>query len=31
VRIAIDFFNWDLETHDTSWRLSVHDVKREEP
>lgn len=31
VRIAIDFFNWDLEAHGTSWRLSVHDVKGEQP
>lgn len=23
VRLAIDFFNWDLEAHGESWRLSV--------
>src|SRR5262245_40446684 len=25
LRIAADFFNWDLEAHGQSWRLSVHD------
>ena len=23
VRIAVDFFNWDLQTHGQTWRLSV--------
>jgi hypothetical protein len=23
VRIAVDFFNWDLETHGHAWRLGV--------
>jgi hypothetical protein len=26
LRIAADFFNWDLEAHGQSWRLSVHDT-----
>jgi hypothetical protein len=26
LRIAADFFNWDLEAHGQSWRLSVHDA-----
>jgi hypothetical protein len=26
LRIATDFFNWDLEAHGQSWRLSVHDA-----
>jgi hypothetical protein len=25
LRIATDFFNWDLEAHGQSWRLGVHD------
>jgi hypothetical protein len=26
LRIATDFFNWDLEAHGQAWRLSVHDA-----
>jgi hypothetical protein len=26
LRIATDFFNWDLEAHGQSWRLAVHDA-----
>ena len=26
LRIATDFFNWDLEAHDQTWRLSVQDT-----
>jgi hypothetical protein len=26
LKIAADFFNWDLEAHGQSWRLSVHDT-----
>jgi hypothetical protein len=26
LRIAADFFNWDLEAHGQSWRLSFHDT-----
>jgi hypothetical protein len=29
LRIATDFFNWDLEAHGQSWRLSVHDTQVE--
>jgi hypothetical protein len=29
LRIATDFFNWDLEAHGQSWRLSVHDAQLE--
>ena len=27
LRIATDFFNWDLEAHGQSWRLGVHDAQ----
>jgi hypothetical protein len=30
LRIATDFFNWDLEAHGQSWRLSVHDAHVEQ-
>jgi hypothetical protein len=30
LRIAADFFNWDLEAHGQSWRLSVHDAQVEQ-
>jgi len=30
LRIATDFFNWDLEAHGNSWRLSVHDTNLEQ-
>jgi len=30
LRIASDFFNWDLEAHGQSWRLSVHDPQVEQ-
>ena len=30
LRIATDFFNWDLEAHGKSWRLSVHDASVEQ-
>ena len=30
LRIATDFFNWDLEAHGKSWRLSVHDANVEQ-
>ena len=26
LRIATDFFNWDLEAHGQTWRLGVHDA-----
>jgi hypothetical protein len=26
LRIATDFFNWDLEAHGQTWRLGVHEV-----
>jgi len=26
LRIAADFFNWDLEAHGQSWRLAIEDV-----
>jgi hypothetical protein len=26
LRIATDFFNWDLEAHGQPWRLSVQDT-----
>jgi hypothetical protein len=26
LRIATDFFNWDLEAHGQHWRLSAHDA-----
>lgn len=29
LRIATDFFNWDLEAHGQSWRLNVHDTAAE--
>jgi len=29
LRIATDFYNWDLEAHGQSWRLSVHDTDTE--
>jgi len=31
LRIAADFFNWDLEAHGQAWRLSVHDTRVEHP
>jgi hypothetical protein len=30
LRIASDFFNWDLEAHGQDWRLSVHDANVEQ-
>ena len=30
LRIATDFFNWDLEAHGQSWRLGVHDAHVEQ-
>jgi len=30
LRIATDFFNWDLEAHGQVWRLSVHDAHAEQ-
>jgi hypothetical protein len=30
LRIATDFFNWDLEAHGQAWRLSVHDAHVEQ-
>ena len=27
LRIATDFFNWDLEAHGQAWRLGVHDAQ----
>ena len=30
LRIATDFFNWDLEAHGQTWRLSVHDAHVEQ-
>jgi hypothetical protein len=30
LRIATDFFNWDLEAHGQAWRLSVHDAPVEQ-
>ena len=29
LRIATDFFNWDLEAHGQTWRLGVHDAHAE--
>ncbi len=26
LRIATDFFNWDLEAHGQTWRLGVHEA-----
>jgi len=31
LRIAADFFNWDLEAHGQNWRISVHDAQVEHP
>ena len=30
LRIATDFFNWDLEAHGQTWRLGVHDAHVEQ-
>ena len=30
LRIATNFFNWDLEAHGQTWRLSVHDAHVEQ-
>jgi hypothetical protein len=29
LRIATDFFNWDLEAHGQTWRLDVHEAHTE--